>query len=61
MKKVISIIIILFYFFAVIGGIVYSLAVGAWPLAIAIAGLAAMGFPIFRQCFAVEDLQKEKK
>ena len=61
MKKGISIAIIFFYFFAVIGGIIYALVVGAWPLAIAIAGLAAMGYPVFRKCFEPEDLQKGKK
>lgn len=61
MKKFINIITILFYFFAVIGGIVYSLATHAWPLTIAIAGLAVMAYPSFREAFNPEDLQQKKK
>ena len=50
MNKVLCIIIILFYFFAVIGGFIYGL-VKAWPLSVAIAGLAAMAWPVFKDCW----------
>jgi len=60
MNKALRIAIIFFYFFAVIGGFIYGL-VKAWPLAVAIVGLAAMAYPVFRDCFKPDDLEQKKK
>lgn len=51
MKKIFAFFMLWFYIIGTIGGIIFSFVIDAWYIGIAIAGLAYMAFPKFKEYF----------